>query len=353
MLATSILLTVHVSDLQKNSFKNMSLKINDVTLRDGNHAVSHSINLKLIEKYCKIMDTAGLYSVEVGHGNGLGASSLQVGLCAEKDVDMLTVARTNLKNTKLCVHSIPSFATINKNLNKAIDIGVDIFRIGTHCTEADVTERHINYLKNKNKEVYGALMMIHMTDSDTILNECKKIESYGADGVILMDSVGHFINDEVATLILKLREGLGADFEIGFHAHNNLGMAIINSIDALKSGVGMLDGSAFGLGAGAGNAQLEVLLAVLNKKQYSYSIKPVVECANLVRAEFPNDMPRIDDSSLFSGLYGVFSGFKKHVQRIALQYGLNEHDIWFELGKNGVIAGQEDLIVDIALRLKT
>lgn len=328
----------------------MSLKINDVTLRDGNHAVSHSIDLKLIEKYCKTIDAGGLYSVEVGHGNGLGASSLQVGLCAEKDVDMLTVARANLKNTRLCVHTIPSFATINKNLNAAINIGVDIFRVGTHCTEADVTERHINYLKSKNKEVYGALMMIHMTDFDTILSECKKIESYGADGVVLMDSVGHFTNDEVFSLVTKLKEGLS--FEIGFHAHNNLGMAINNSMDALKAGAGILDGSAFGLGAGAGNAQLEVLLAVLNKNGYNYSLKPVVECANLIRARFPNDMPRIDESSLFSGLYGVFSGFKKHVQRIALQYNLNEHDIWYELGKNNVIAGQEDLIVDIALKLK-
>jgi 4-hydroxy 2-oxovalerate aldolase len=328
----------------------MSLKINDVTLRDGNHAVSHSIDLKLIEKYCKTIDAGGLYSVEVGHGNGLGASSLQVGLCAEKDVDMLTVARANLKNTRLCVHTIPSFATINKNLNAAINIGVDIFRVGTHCTEADVTERHINYLKSKNKEVYGALMMIHMTDFDTILSECKKIESYGADGVVLMDSVGHFTNDEVFSLVTKLKEGLS--FEIGFHAHNNLGMAINNSMDALKAGAGILDGSAFGLGAGAGNAQLEVLLAVLNKNGYNYSLEPVVECANLIRARFPNDMPRIDESSLFSGLYGVFSGFKKHVQRIALQYNLNEHDIWYELGKNNVIAGQEDLIVDIALKLK-
>jgi 4-hydroxy 2-oxovalerate aldolase len=328
----------------------MNLKINDVTLRDGNHAVSHSIDLKLIEKYCKTIDREGLYSVEVGHGNGLGASSLQVGLCLEKDNEMLTVARANLKNTKLCVHSIPSFATINKNLNEAIDIGVDIFRIGTHCSESDLTERHINYLKDKKKEVYGALMMIHMTDFDTILNECKKIESYGADGVILMDSVGHFTSDQVSSLILKLKSGIG--IEIGFHAHNNLGMAITNSIDAVKCGANLLDASAFGLGAGAGNAQLEVLIAVLNKLGYSYSLKPFVECANLIRSNFPNDMPMIDDSSLYSGLYGVFSGFKKHVQRIALQYDINEHDIWYELGKNNVIAGQEDLIVDIALKLK-
>ncbi len=328
----------------------MNLKINDVTLRDGNHAVSHSIDIKFIGKYCKTIDQAGLYSVEVGHGNGLGASSLQVGLCAENDIDMLTTARASLKNTRLCVHSIPSFATINKNLNTAINLGVDVFRIGTHCTEADVTERHINYLKNKNKEVYGALMMIHLTDFDTLLSECKKIESYGADGVILMDSVGHFTNEEVSNLISNLKKDL--DFEIGFHAHNNLGMAISNSLDALKCGAGILDGSAFGLGAGAGNAQLEVLIAIFNKKTPVYSLKSVVECANLIRNQFPNDLPRIDDSSLFSGLYGVFSGFKKHVQRIALQYDLNEHDIWFELGKNNVIAGQEDLIIDIALKLK-
>jgi 4-hydroxy 2-oxovalerate aldolase len=152
-------------------------------------------------------------------------------------------------------------------------------------------------------------------------------------------------------LIQKLKASL--NFEIGFHAHNNLGMAISNSLDALKKGANILDASAFGLGAGAGNAQLEVLIAVLNKNlKLNFSLKSAVECANLVRSVFPNDMPKIDDSSLFSGLYGVFSGFKKHVQRIAVQYNLNEHDIWYELGKNNVIAGQEDQIVDIALKLK-
>jgi len=329
----------------------MKLIVNDVTLRDGNHAVSHSIKLKTVKDYCKQIDKAGLYSVEVGHGNGLGASSLQVGLCKEKDEDLLKTARKNLNNTKLCVHSIPSFATIKRDINKAIDLGVDIFRIGTHCTEADITETHINYLKSKNKEVYGAMMMIHMASTDTLINECNKIESYGADGIVLMDSVGFFTHDQVSNLMSKIKKKI--NIKLGFHAHNNLGMAISNSIEALNSGADLLDASSNGFGAGAGNAQLEVLIALLNRIDKNYDLRSVVECSNLIRNSFsPKDMPSIDESSLYSGLNGVFSGFKKHVQRISLQYQIPEYLIWSELGKNKVIGGQEDLIFDIALKLK-
>lgn len=329
----------------------MKLKINDVSLRDGNHALAHSIDLDFIAEYCDKMDNTGIYSVEVGHGNGLGASSLQVGLSLENEGDMLKAARKNLNNTRLCVHSIPSFSTIKKNIDNAINLGVDVFRIGTHCTEGDITERHINYLKGKKKEVYGAMMMIHMTTTKTLLEECRKIESYGADGIVLMDSVGYFTNDKVFELIGELNKNL--NINVGFHAHNNLGMAITNSLDALKAGAKLLDASSAGLGAGAGNTQLEVLIAILNKKyKLAYSFEKIMACANMIRKNYSKDLPKLDDSSIFSGLYGVFSGFKKHVQRISLQYGIREHDIWYELGKHNVIAGQEDLIFDIALKLK-
>ena len=167
--------------------------ITDVTLRDGNHAISHKITKEQIAFYAAAADAAGIPIVEVGHGNGLGASSLQVGESAIDDEVMLRTARENLPHSKLGIHVIPGFATINKDLKKALDIGVDVVRVAAHCTETDITQRHINYVRDRGKEAYGVLMMSHMTSKETLVEECQKMESYGAEGVMIFDSAGAYL----------------------------------------------------------------------------------------------------------------------------------------------------------------
>lgn len=325
--------------------------VSDPTLRDGNHAIQHRLNLQQIARYAALADAAGVPIIEVGHGNGLGASSLQVGESTVSDHEILTTARAHITRGKLGIHCIPSFATINKDLKPAIDLGVDVFRIATHCTEADVTQRQIEYLRGRGKDVYGTLMMTSHATPERLVAESKKMEQYGALGVIIMDSVGGYLPHEVTQRITALTEALS--IAVGFHAHNNLGLAIANSMAAIAAGATIIDGTICGFGAGAGNAQLEVLVAVLHKLDYRTGIDlyKLWDAADVAAAEIVPAIPTISPVSIVSGLAGVFSGFKKHVERIAVQYGLDQRDIFFELGRRKIIAGQEDCIIEIAIDL--
>jgi 4-hydroxy 2-oxovalerate aldolase len=208
--------------------------ISDPTLRDGNHAIQHKMTEHQIAIYASAADKAGIPIVEVGHGNGLGASSLQVGESLLDDVKMLTIARENLKHSKLGIHVIPGFATINNDLKTAIDLGVDVVRVASHCTEADVTQRHISYVRDHGREAYGVLMMSHMASKEVLAEEAFKMESYGAEAVILMDSAGAYLPSDVTEKVTELKNKL--NIPVGFHAHNNLGMGIANSIAAAQAG---------------------------------------------------------------------------------------------------------------------
>jgi len=325
--------------------------ISDPTLRDGNHAVAHQLSAKQVAIYCQAADKALVPIIEVGHGNGLGASSLQVGESLETDEVLLSTAKANLNKSKLGIHVIPGFATIQRDLKRAIEIGVDVIRVASHCTEADITQRHLGYSREKGKETYGVLMMSHMAPTELLVEEAQKMELYGAEGIIIMDSAGAYLPTDVAERISALVEGLSVP--VGFHGHNNLGFGIANSIEAINSGATMLDGTARGFGAGAGNAQIEVLVAVLQKMGYTTGIDlyKILDAADIAEREIMPLIPVIKSESIISGLAGVFSGFSKHVARISKEYNVDQRDVYFELGRRKVVAGQEDLIIEVVLDL--
>jgi 4-hydroxy 2-oxovalerate aldolase len=333
------------------SESNRKILISDPSLRDGNHAISHQMTAEQIAMYCRGADDAGIPIVEVGHGNGLGASSLQVGEAATDDKTMIDVARKNLKTSKLGVHIIPGFATIEKDLKPAIDRGVDVIRVASHCTEADITERHISFCRKQGKTVFGVLMMSHMIEKELLYEEARKMESYGAEGVILMDSAGNYLPRDVQAKVTHLKENLS--IPVGFHAHNNLGMGIANSVAAVESGAAIVDGCSRGFGAGAGNAQLEVLIAVLERMGYETGVDlyKVLDLGDLAEKCLIKEMPYIRSLSIVSGISGVFSGFMKPVQRISKEFSVDPRDVFFELGRRKVVAGQEDLILEVAANL--
>jgi 4-hydroxy 2-oxovalerate aldolase len=325
--------------------------INDVTLRDGNHAVGHQLNQYQIATYASAADAAGLPIIEVGHGNGLGASSLQIGMSLLDDTTTIKSARDSLQNAKLGIHIMPGIATINKDMKTAIELGVDVFRVASHCTEADITQRHISYARERGKEVYGVLMMSHMTTKEILTEEALKMESYGAEGIIIMDSAGSYLPTDVTERIGEMVNNLSVP--VGFHAHNNLGMAIANSLASVNAGATILDGTARGFGAGAGNAQLEVLVAVLEKTGFETGINlyKMLDAAEIAEKELLKNIPQISSTSLVSGLAGVFSGFAKHVEQIAREYQVDARDVFFELGRRKVVGGQEDIIIEVAANL--
>lgn len=328
-----------------------NILISDPTLRDGSHAISHQFNEHQIASYTASADAAGIPIVEVGHGNGLGASSLQIGESLLDDTTILKIARENLIHSKLGIHVMPGIATINKDLKKALSMGVDVFRVACHCTEADITQRHISFIRNMGKEVYGVLMMNHMAPKDVLVEEAYKMQSYGADGVLLYDSAGASIPSDVKEKIELLVKSL--EIQVGYHAHNNLGLAVANSITAVQAGATILDGTVRGFGAGAGNAQLEVLVPVLEKMGYSTGVDfyKLLDLSDFAERELMKVIPSIKPDSVCSALAGIFSGFSKHVQRISKKYGVDSRDVWSELGRRKIVAGQEDIIIEVAVKL--
>lgn len=330
---------------------NLSISVCDATLRDGSHAYNHQITLDQIRAYSAASDAAGFDYLEVGHGNGLGASSLQVGESLVPEQEMLLAAREQLKKTKLSVHVIPGFATIHRDLEGALAMGVDLFRVGCHCTEADITQRHIGFVRNAGREAWGVLMMSHMAAPKVLLEECKKMQSYGAQGIVLMDSAGAYLPVDVSTKVGLLADNL--EVPVGFHAHNNLGLSVANSLAALDCGARIIDGTSKGFGAGAGNTPLELIIAVLQKCNYVSNVDlfKALDAADVASRLFSGSLPVANAITIVSGLAGVFSGFSKPVQRVATLLKIDARHLLLELGRRGVVGGQEDLILEIASEL--
>jgi 4-hydroxy 2-oxovalerate aldolase len=328
------------------------LRFFDATLRDGSHANAHQISTDCISRYCQAIDDAGLYAVIVGHGNGLGASSLQVGLSMHSEEEMLAAAKPYLKKTRLGVYLIPGFGTIHDHIEPALDQGVQLVKVGCHCTEADVTKQHIEYVRSREVEAYGVLMMSHMVEPERLLIETKKMESYGALGVILFDSAGALLPGQVTERIKRLVSE--CNLAVGFHAHNNMSLAIANTLAAMEAGATIIDGTLRGFGAGAGNCQLEILCGILQKMEVETGLdfyRLLDVCDGIVATHLQKKPTEITSLCLVGGLSGVFSAFTEHIKKAAVRFNVDPRDIFVELGKRKVVGGQEDMIVDVAMNL--
>lgn len=325
--------------------------ITDSSLRDGNHSVKHTISLDSIEKYCKFAEKAGIPIVEVGHGNGLAASSLLIGKSPNTDREMLTTARKHLVNSKLGIHTIPGLSTID-DAKAAIDYGVDVFRVATHCTEATLSKSHIEYLAKTGKEVYGVLMMSALITADELVEQAKIMESYGAQAIIIMDSTGTYLPSDVEERVSKLKAY--TNIKVGFHAHNNLGCAVANSLTAIDAGATMIDACIRGFGAGAGNAPLELILPVFERSGYTtgISFEETIKEADKVMDYLVPQAPTTTPINVLTGLTRLFSGFEKPIIKASKLYGIEYSSLIFELGSRKLVAGQEDLILEVAQKLK-
>ena len=325
------------------------IRLIDSTLRDGSHAIKHQFTKENIRDYCRGVEKAKIDLLICGHGDGIGGSSFQVGFSKLTDKEMVDTAREELKNTKLGVFLLPGFGTI-KMLDK---LNVDSVMIASHCTEANTTRQHMQYAKDRGLEVFGALMMAHRVDSDELLMQAIQMQEYGADSVFLMDSAGAILPEEIEEKILNLTDIL--NIPTGYHAHNNLGMATASSLSAVEAGATLLDCTSRGLGAGAGNCPLEVMVGILHKEGYDTGLDlyKLMDNADIIKKimDEHNHIQEISMTSLSSGLAGIFSGFKDHVLRVAKEYNVDPRDIFKRLGKLKAVAGQEDLIVDVAKEL--
>lgn len=327
------------------------LTLVEVALRDGSHVVRHQYTTEQVVSIVKGLNEAKVPYIEVSHGDGVGGSSVQYGFSKERDINLIKAAKEVSAFSKIAVLLLPGIGTV-EDLKEAKEAGADMVRVATHSTEADVSAQHIRYAKNElNMEVVGFLMMAHMASAEKLLEQAKLMESYGADVVYVTDSAGALLPHQVTERIELLVNNL--DVKVGFHAHNNLGLAVANTLAAIEAGATFIDGSARAMGAGAGNTQTEVLVAVLDKLGYNTGVDlyKMMDVAQDLVAPLIETEQIIDSDSLMLGYAGVYSSFRLFAQRAAEKFGVDSRDILNELGKIGVVGGQEDMIVDVASQL--
>lgn len=329
-----------------------SVKLHDMCLRDGMHAKAHQISVEQMIRLACALDEAGVPLIEVTHGDGLGGASVNYGFPAATDEAYLKAVAPRMKNAAISALLLPGIGTV-EHLNMARDCGVRAIRVATHCTEADVSEQHISLARKLELDTVGFLMMAHMAEPEQLLAQARLMESYGANCVYCTDSAGYMLPDDVAARIGALRDGLDSDTEIGFHGHHNLALGIANSLAAIEAGASRIDGSAAGLGAGAGNTPLEVFNAVLDRMGVDTGVDvfKLMDVAEDLVTPMMDQPLRVDRDSLIMGYAGVYSSFLLHAKRVGEKYQIPSGDILVELGKMKTIGGQEDMIEDVALNL--
>jgi 4-hydroxy 2-oxovalerate aldolase len=325
----------------------MSLNIVDSTLRDGMHSVAHQFTPAQMAEIASLLDRAGVGTIEVSHGDGLAGSSIQYGEARASDEAYLEAVLGAVERASVAVLLLPGVGTLER-VKAAQALGASTARIATHCTEADIAQQHIGWCREQGMRTIGFLMMSHMVEPAPLADQAALMEEYGAEVVYVVDSAGALLPDGAAARVTALRERLAC--EVGFHAHNNLGCAIGNALAAAEAGASWLDGSLCGLGAGAGNAQTEVLCAALTRAGYRTDVDAFALSDGAEEVVIPL-MPRpqvIDRAALALGFAGVYSSFLLHAERAAEKYDVDARDVLVELGRRRMVGGQEDMIIDVA-----
>ena len=322
----------------------------DSTLRDGSHANSHQYDVHDVVAIVRGLDRAGLQVIEIAHGDGLGGSSFNYGFSKVDEKELIAQACEATTNAEIAVLLLPGIGLAD-DLRDVREMGVSVARIATHCTEADISEQHIKTAKGLGMETIGFMMMAHMNSPEGLVEQALLMQSYGADAIYIADSAGAMTTEDVRRRVNALVEAL--DVPVGMHAHNNLSMAVANSIAAYEEGAKNLDGTSAGVGAGAGNCPTEILAAVSDKYGITTGVD-VLALMDVAEEVVRPIMPRqqvIDRAGLILGYAGVYGSFLLHSQRAAERYNVSQAEILLELGRRQVVGGQEDMIIDVALEL--